>query len=238
MNSILENTTNHRRAIMFVAPAILGAIIVLVLYQMPFAIRVPIESGVMGLLVFEVMFRTRKWLNLKTLILYAVSATVMSQFLYSILYGDFSFQGLSGLLSGFPYNLYALLEMCIVTGLAYYLIKIYRHETWLLPESTVGVSNEPIYNESSSFFGAWFQKYGQQIMGFIGWFVVASLLAPISFGLITTPATLICLLLFARSKTSKGIAGGILTAVALNFVISLARGLSLNGFCFIPFYYY
>ena len=97
----------------------------------------------------------------------------------------------------------------------------------------VEIPPEPVTDISS-----FLRRYNQQIAGFIGWFALASLLAPMSFGLITTPATLICLLLFARSKTSKGIAGGILTAVALNFVISLARGLSLNGFCFIPFYYY
>lgn len=115
-----------------------------------------------------------------------------------------------------------------------------------LPKANVPVDEEveeasPIVEvppESVTDIGSFLTRYKQQIAGFLGWFVIASLLAPISFGLITTPATLICLLLFARSKTSKGIAGGILTAVALNFVISLARGLSLNGFCFMPFYYY
>lgn len=78
-------------------------------------------------------------------------------------------------------------------------------------------------------------RYRQQILGFIGWFVVASVLAPISFGLITFPGTLIILLLLAKSK---GFAGGVLIAVALNFVAALIRGVSLNAFCFIPFYYY
>lgn len=81
-------------------------------------------------------------------------------------------------------------------------------------------------------------RYKQQIIGFLGWFVLASMVAPFSFGLITFPATLICLLLFARSKGSKGVAGGILAALTLNFVASLVRGLSMNAFCFVPFYYY
>ena len=81
-------------------------------------------------------------------------------------------------------------------------------------------------------------RYRQQIVGFLGWFALASAMAPFSFGLITFPGTLICLFLLARSKQSKGIAGGILIALSLNFVASLVRGLSLNAFCFIPFYYY
>ncbi len=237
MNFLLANTTNHRRAVMLVAAAVLGAIIVLVLYPGPFAIRVPIESGVMGLLVFEAMFRTRKWLNLKTLILYVVLATIISQFLYGILYGGFSFQGLSGVFSVFPYNLYALLEMSVVTGLAYYLIKIYRNEAWAIPESTVDASNEPVYENQSLPADGWLQKYSQQIMGFIGWYLIATVLSSgAMFGLITTPVTLIALIVFARSKQSKGVASGILIAIALNFVVSLVKGVSMNGWCLIPFY--
>ena len=99
-------------------------------------------------------------------------------------------------------------------------------------QDPVPLENLPEENKPSDFF----TLYQQQIWGFIGWFVIASLLAPISFGLITTPVTIICLIAFALSKTRKGLAGGILLAVAINFVISLIRGLSMNATCFIPFY--
>jgi hypothetical protein len=89
-------------------------------------------------------------------------------------------------------------------------------------------------NTASKFF----VLYKQQIWGFIGWFVIASILAPVSFGLITTPATVICLIALGLSKNHnrKGIAGGILAAVALNFLVSMVRGLSTNAWCFMPFY--
>ncbi len=96
----------------------------------------------------------------------------------------------------------------------------------------VEVPPEPV-TDISSFPG----RYKQQIAGFIGWFVIATFLSGGSvWGLITTPATVLALILYTTSKQSRGVAGGILIAVALNFVVSLVRGLSLNAWCLIPFY--
>jgi hypothetical protein len=125
-----------------------------------------------------------------------------------------------------------------MTGIAYYLIKIYRVETWglssLQPANEMG--NESVMDESPMTFEKWLKKNQQQIWGFFGWFVIASVLAPFSFGLITTPVTLFILVTFAFSKKRKGIAGGILIAVALNFFVALVRGLEFNAWCFVPFY--
>lgn len=84
---------------------------------------------------------------------------------------------------------------------------------------------------------SFFRRYQQQTLAFIGWYVIASILAPVSFGLITTPATLIALLVFGLSKDKKRIAGGILVAVAFNFLMSLILGSFLGAVCFVPFYY-
>jgi len=100
-------------------------------------------------------------------------------------------------------------------------------------------SNEPVFEtppEPVTGLPGFVRRYRQQLWGFFGWFVIASLIAPFSFGLITTPATVICLIVFGLSKTRKGLAGGMLIAVALNFFVSLVRGLSFNATCFIPFY--
>ena len=80
-------------------------------------------------------------------------------------------------------------------------------------------------------------RYRQQIQGFIGWYLIATVISSGGlFGLITTPVTLVALIAYANSKKSKGVAGGILIAIALNFFISLLRGLSLNAWCLVPFY--
>lgn len=94
-------------------------------------------------------------------------------------------------------------------------------------------SPEPVEKQEQDFF----TRNRQQLAGFFGWFAVASLLAPFSFGLLTTPLTIIFLLAYGFSKKSKGVAGGILWAVGLNFVVALMRGLNLNAMCFIPFYF-
>ena len=101
----------------------------------------------------------------------------------------------------------------------------------------VKILNEPVAtSEPVTDLASFARRYNQQILGFIGWFVIASMIAPFSLGLITTPATVICLLIFGLSKTRKGLAGGILAAVSLNFLVSLLYGLSFNGICFMPFY--
>lgn len=244
MNFLSANPTNHRRAIMLVVTLAWGVFMTLVVYKTPLTIREFIFPPVVGLVVFEFLFRTRERLRLVTLPLYILIVLLVSEILYGILY-NVSFGSVWSpmatfqyLLSEFPYNLYALLDASIVTGLAYYLVKIYRNEAGAMMEHqpTQEVSNTPIFEEGPMTFEKWLNKNLQQVWGFVGWFVLATLIAPFSFGLITTPATVICLLAFGFSKQRKGVAGGILVAVSINFFISLVRGLQMNAWCFMPFY--
>lgn len=215
MDFLSANTTNHRRALMFVVSEIWGIFALLVFYRVSLTIYDVIFPPLVGLVVFEFLFRTRKWLSLRTLPLYIVAVFLLGQGLYSLL----------------------------LPGIAYYLIKVYRQEDWGTQKDGVasGASNEPIGVPEpvtpAIGFSSFVNRYKQQIWGFVGWFVLASLFAIRSFGLITTPATIICLIVFGFSKTRKGLAGGILVAVSLNLVISLVRGLYSNALCFIPFYY-
>ena len=246
MNLLSANTTNHRRIIMFAASEIWGIFALMVVYKVAFTYRDFIFPPLVGLLIFEFLFRTRRYLKLATLPLYVLVIVPVSHLLYGILYsvsfaGGFSLvDSLEYLIYEFPYNVLFFLDTSVVVGMAYYLIKLYRQAGWENQGvgSAAGASNQPIglpvpVTDLSSFLA----RYQQQILGFIGWFLVATFLVPWSFGLISTPATIICLIVFGFSKTRKGIAGGILLAVSLNFFIALARGLDLNAWCFMPFYY-
>jgi len=243
MNFLSANTINHRRVIMLVGTIILGVLMTVVAYKTPLTFRDFIFPPIVGLVVFELLFRTKQHLRPITLPLYIVIVLVISEILYGILYSAsygsvwspvISFQ----YLLEFPYNLYALLDASLVAGLAYFLIKIYRIESWIIPEQqSAEAGNESAFEEKPTSFSAWIQKYKQQIIGFIGWYLIATVLSMGgAYGLITTPVTVIFLIVFARSRQSKGVAGGILVAVGLNFFVALVKGLSLNAWCLIPFY--
>ena len=230
---------------MAVASEFWGVYTLLVFYGGSLTIRDVIFTPLVGLLVFEFLFRTRNYLKLVTLPLYIIAIVPASHLLYGMLYslsfgGGWSLVGsLEYLIYEFPFNVLFFLDTSVVVGIAYYLIKLYRQEGW--EKQSVGeaseASNEPIgLQEPVTDFYSFINRYQQHIWGFAGWFLLATLIAPWSFGLISTPVTIICLIAFGRSKSRKGIAGGILAAVALNFFIARARGLQLNAWCFMPFY--
>ena len=245
-NILTGNTTDHRRAIMFVAALLYGIFARAVLYNISITFREVIFPAIVGLAVFELLFRTRRRLSLKTLPVYIVVVTFLGQILYSLLY-QFSYPGgiwnplvsLTFLFTELPYGLYFLIESSVVTGLAYYLIKMYRKDDWetrdvALPPAD---SNGPTSPESVTDLLSFVRRYKQQLWGFFGWFVIASLIAPFSFGLITTPLTVVYLIKYGLSKDKKGVAGGLLVAVSINFVVSLMRNMQFNATCFIPFYF-
>lgn len=86
MNTLLANTTNHRRIIMFFASMFYSMFASLVFYDLPLTVREFIIPPIVGLPVFELLFRTNKWLNLKTLPVYIIANTLFSQIVYGILY--------------------------------------------------------------------------------------------------------------------------------------------------------
>ena len=89
--------------------------------------------------------------------------------------------------------------------------------------------------------------------GFGGWFLVNGLLWGWIFGLdsqamggneegyflfiIPFPLNIAFVIVLARNIKFRPIAGGILAALAVNLVVSLVRGIYLNGFCLIPFFF-
>lgn len=86
--------------------------------------------------------------------------------------------------------------------------------------------------------------------GFLGWYLVTGAIwfainpkfsgydgaYGLFINLLCLPANMIALLILAINRSTRRIAFGILVAMALNFFISLALGLTYNGPCFIPFF--
>lgn len=95
-----------------------------------------VEAGVVGLIIFEILFRTRQWLSIKTLIIYVIIAISLSSWLYALFYGvvsgDYkyalSLAPITSLFSPgvYPYILYSFLDTAITTGIAYWLIRRYK----------------------------------------------------------------------------------------------------------------
>lgn len=249
-NFLLANTTNHRRAIMVVATMLFVIFMNLIAYKNQLTFQGFIFYPLVGLAVFEFMFRTRNKLTLKMLPVYILivssTRTIIDGFLSSVLYG-ISWNPLMNLLSlfvGFPYNLYVLLDASMTTVLAYYLIKIYRNESWQIVESVSIPADVDVPPQSVTDLPSFLRRYRMQLIGFFGWFVFsASVWIPVRDGeeafflnICIFPPTILALIVLGFIKRTKGLALGILLALAVNFVLSLARGLLFNATCFIPFY--
>lgn len=78
--------------------------------------------------------------------------------------------------------------------------------------------------------------------GFLAWYVVTALIylsvagqeALIICSGLLFPVTVIALVAFLRKTPDVG--WGMLSALGVNLIVSLVRGLTTNAFCFIPFY--
>jgi hypothetical protein len=169
MNTSFANTNLFKRILMFAACGLLGIFTNLYMYQVPVFSLTPWEflnTALVGLLVFELFHRARKWLNLKTLPLFIIFVTLISQWLYFLLYrienGDFGIdlflpiEPLQYLFSTFPYNVFFLIESCLVAGFAYYLIRHYK--------------GGPVPSEHPTR-----SKAGDFAIGFFGWFLAGNL---------------------------------------------------------------
>ena len=98
---------------------------------------------------------------------------------------------------------------------------------------SLGIHNPA--NKKKDFWRGFLARYQQQIMGFVGWYLVSwPLVRPLGLNLFLL--NIIALIVLALIKTTRRVAGGILIALALNFTISLILGLRLNALCFIPFF--
>lgn len=84
----------------------------------------------------------------------------------------------------------------------------------------------------------WIDKYKLALAGFFGWYIVSGMMLS-SVGALSMcafPINIMLLLVAGRVKSLRQLGFGILTALALNFLISLFVGVFINGICFIPFY--
>lgn len=97
-------------------------------------------------------------------------------------------------------------------------------------------------------------KAGEVFMGLFGWYAVNGItwflllppsrssyqnsygmeIALFSMGLI--PFNMIFLMILGSMPRTRMIALGILIAIALNFLLSLLLGMTMNAYCFIPFF--
>ncbi len=84
-------------------------------------------------------------------------------------------------------------------------------------------------------------KWVMIVGGFLGWYALNYLLflwaAPNSgMWLCALPANILLLIILAIIRGTRWIALGILAALALNFVVSLALSLNWNAVCLTPFF--
>ena len=105
-------------------------------------------------------------------------------------------------------------------------------------------------SENATSLRSFLKKYYQQIIGFLGWYVVNGIFwllklegKPVSyypenafFLIITLPVNLLILIILAAIKWTRPIAFGILLAMAVNFVIDLILGNFFAGACLLPFF--
>ena len=92
----------------------------------------------------------------------------------------------------------------------------------------------------------WLRKNNQILYGFFGWYLINGLIwlyisslnqmESIFNNLFIFPINLLALIILSVNKRTRKIGLGILIALALNLLLSLIVGLSINGICFIPFY--
>ena len=130
-----------KRLIMMIVAGVISAIITLVLSGRLVISWNLINAALVGLVIYEIMYRTRKWLSPKTLIIYVIAATPISSWLYALLVG-IETQQLGYALSlgplrylfapaNFPSNLIFFIHTALVTGIAYWLIRKYRIDATL-----------------------------------------------------------------------------------------------------------
>ncbi len=210
---------------MCLATGIWGIFTTIVFYHQQLTTQDIIFPSIVGLLTFEFLFRTRKWLNIKSLIIYVIVVTIVSQWVYGILYRNstmFFSETFNNLFTVFPYNLYSFVDSFIVTAIAYFLIAVYRNETLQIPVNDIS-SIETTESIAVKV------KVRDFTFGFLGWFIFGNFLL---FALITSqdrnisdegmlalmylPTLFSLIILFIKNKTWTGF--GVIAAVIGNIV--------------------
>jgi hypothetical protein len=128
-----------KRLIMFFLAAVISSALTMIRFKIglgQLAIWFFVEAGIIGLIIYEILYRTQKWLSLKTLILYILIAIPVSSWAYALFYGIqfseyayvFSLAPLIRLFSAMSYPdiLYSYFETAVITSVAYWLIRVYK----------------------------------------------------------------------------------------------------------------
>ena len=117
---------------MLAAGAVLGTVGSLILYRQlaPWA---TLNTALVGLAIYEILFRTKKWLSARTLPIYIAGALLVTPWLAALLVG-IEFGQFEYFLSLKPFtttysaanllhSLYYALETALLTGIAYRLVR-------------------------------------------------------------------------------------------------------------------
>ena len=127
-----------RRLAMLAAAAVVGTLGSLILYRQlaPWA---TLNTALVGLAIHEVLYRTRKWLNPRTLGLYIAGALLVTPWLAALLmgieFGQFDyFLSLDPFTTtystaNFLHSLYYALQTALLTGIAYWLVRSTQKNT-------------------------------------------------------------------------------------------------------------
>ena len=203
---------------MSVTAGIFGIFTTLFFYQLPLSdlsILEPLNTAFVGLLIFESLLRAKRLLNLKTLPVFVILVTLISQWLYSTLYaieygGSISFlEPFRFLFSTFPNNLYFFIESFVVTGFAYYLVINYRKDGWMIFIEQEKDSNKRVRNLAVGFFGWFF--FGNLFTAFSILIYSADLEILAIFFILT-----VIMIVYLLTQNRKWIGIGIVAAVITN----------------------
>jgi hypothetical protein len=142
----IVSSGKNKRIFMFIVSGIIGfisAVIALNIALGPifiynlmitFQLRLFIGAAIIGLITFEILYRTRKWLSLKTLAIYIILILVIGRYFNIILdafwfrWGtkDFgipiSLAPIISLYSAQPHNILYIIQTIIMVGIAYFLV--------------------------------------------------------------------------------------------------------------------
>lgn len=145
----------NRRLIIFFLAVIISGILNVTLYrpkveQLTVMAWFFINPGIVGLIIFEIMYRTQKWLSLKTLIIYIVIAISISSWSLVLLNGirvnyyEYVFS-LTPFIAPFknlfyaesyPRILYSFFETAIITSVAYWAVRTYKSKSFSEKQGT------------------------------------------------------------------------------------------------------
>jgi hypothetical protein len=225
------NAANPKRIIMFLISGAFGIFADLIFYQRTlgaFTIRFFIIYALIGILVFEFLYRTRRWLNLITLAFYAILVVIASRWLYFIFIrigsgaieiNDIYFNPFKNI-----YSLPPFVPSIFTTVMSYFLISFPSDFRFIRERST------SLFNRLS--------PKGNFAIGFFGWIIFHNLLfvltinvaVPLFIALVFLGAVMLPIVLYIKKQ--NWVSTGIISAVIINAVLWIITTISSTSFSF------